>query len=239
MTKHFREKKIINGMNHTLSVQTGEWIPEIKYENGLTWILDERSETMTYYALAAGKLKPSEITREMKDKIFRQADEASMKTKERLKKYGMTETEFSLIPPEEAHRYYKTEQGFWKEIQGRGSTGESSREIYNAAPELSNESSSGDVSKIERKRTSELSSDGNKSESARTDGDYNRAAERKQSGIPAGGGTGGLPKNGTSDGNIRKNSGGNDTKGDNLQRVNSSDIIGNTVYRYIKQKDIS
>lgn len=119
---------------------------------------------------------------------------------------------------------------------GRGSTGESSREIYNAAPELSNESSSGDVSKIERKRTSELSSDGNKSESARTDGDYNRAAERKQSGIPAGGGTGGLPKNGTSDGNIRKNSGGNDTKGDNLQRVNSSDIIGNTVYRYIKQK---
>ena len=56
MTKHFREKKIINGMNHTLSVQTGEWIPEIKYENGLTWILDERSETMTYYALAAGKL---------------------------------------------------------------------------------------------------------------------------------------------------------------------------------------
>ena len=119
---------------------------------------------------------------------------------------------------------------------GRGSTGESSREIYNAAPELSNESSSGDVSKIERKRTSELSSDGNKSESARTDGDYNRAAERKQSGIPAGGGTGGLPKNGTADGNIRKNSGGNDTKGDNLQRVNSSDIIGNTVYRYIKQK---
>ena len=119
---------------------------------------------------------------------------------------------------------------------GRGSTGESSREIYNAAPELSNESSSGDVSKIERKRTSELSSDGNKSESARTDGDDNRAAERKQSGIPAGGGTGGLPKNGTSDGNIRKNSGGNDTKGDNLQRVNSSDIIGNTVYRYIKQK---
>lgn len=119
---------------------------------------------------------------------------------------------------------------------GRGSTGESSREIYNAAPELSDESSSGDVSKIERKRTSELSSDGNKSESARTDGDYNRAAERKQSGIPAGGGTGGLPKNGTSDGNIRKNSGGNDTKGDNLQRVNSSDIIGNTVYRYIKQK---
>lgn len=119
---------------------------------------------------------------------------------------------------------------------GRGSTGESSREIYNAAPELSNESSSGDVSKIERKRTSELSSDGNKSESARTDGDHNRAAERKQSGIPAGGGTGGLPKNGTSDGNIRKNSGGNDTKGDNLQRVNSSDIIGNTVYRYIKQK---
>ncbi len=119
---------------------------------------------------------------------------------------------------------------------GRGSTGESSREIHNAAPELSDESSSGDVSKIERKRTSELSSDGNKSESARTDGDYNRAAERKQSGIPAGGGTGGLPKNGTSDGNIRKNSGGNDTKGDNLQRVNSSDIIGNTVYRYIKQK---
>lgn len=119
---------------------------------------------------------------------------------------------------------------------GRGSTGESSREIYNAAPELSNESSSGDVSKIERKRTSELSSDGNKSESARTDGDHNRAAERKQSGIPAGGGTGGLPKNGTADGNIRKNSGGNDTKGDNLQRVNSSDIIGNTVYRYIKQK---
>lgn len=119
---------------------------------------------------------------------------------------------------------------------GRGSTGESSREIYNAAPELSDESSSGDVSKIERKRTSELSSDGNKSESARTDGDDNRAAERKQSGIPAGGGTGGLPKNGTSDGNIRKNSGGNDTKGDNLQRVNSSDIIGNTVYRYIKQK---
>lgn len=119
---------------------------------------------------------------------------------------------------------------------GRGSTGESSREIYNAAPELSDESSSGDVSKIERKRTSELSSDGNKSESARTDGDYNRAAERKQSGIPAGGGTGGLPKNGTADGNIRKNSGGNDTKGDNLQRVNSSDIIGNTVYRYIKQK---
>ena len=119
---------------------------------------------------------------------------------------------------------------------GRGSTGESSREIYNAAPELSNESSSGDVSKIERKRTSELSSDGNKSESARTDGDDNRAAERKQSGIPAGGGTGGLPKNGTADGNIRKNSGGNDTKGDNLQRVNSSDIIGNTVYRYIKQK---
>lgn len=119
---------------------------------------------------------------------------------------------------------------------GRGSTGESSREIYNAAPELSDESSSGDVSKIERKRTSELSSDGNKSESARTDGDHNRAAERKQSGIPAGGGTGGLPKNGTSDGNIRKNSGGNDTKGDNLQRVNSSDIIGNTVYRYIKQK---
>lgn len=119
---------------------------------------------------------------------------------------------------------------------GRGSTGESSREIYNAAPELSNESSSGDVSKIERKRTSELSSDGNKSESVRTDGDDNRAAERKQSGIPAGGGTGGLPKNGTSDGNIRKNSGGNDTKGDNLQRVNSSDIIGNTVYRYIKQK---
>ena len=117
MTKHFREKKIVNGMNHTLSVQTGEWIPEIKYENGLTWILDERSETMTYYALAAGKLKPSEITREMKDKIFRQADEASMKTKERLKKYGMTETEFSLIPPEEAHRYYKTEQGFWKEIR--------------------------------------------------------------------------------------------------------------------------
>ena len=117
MTKHFREKKIINGMNHTLSVQTGEWIPEIKYENGLTWILDERSETMTYYTLAAGKLKPSEITREMKDKIFRQADEASMKTKERLEKYGMTETEFSLIPPEEAHRYYKTEQGFWKEIQ--------------------------------------------------------------------------------------------------------------------------
>ena len=119
---------------------------------------------------------------------------------------------------------------------GRGSTGESSREIYNAAPELSDESSSGDVSKIERKRTSELSSDGNKSESARTDGDDNRAAERKQSGIPAGGGTGGLPKNGTADGNIRKNSGGNDTKGDNLQRVNSSDIIGNTVYRYIKQK---
>lgn len=119
---------------------------------------------------------------------------------------------------------------------GRGSTGESSREIHNAAPELSDESSSGDVSKIERKRTSELSSDGNKSESARTDGDYNRAAERKQSGIPAGGGTGGLPKNGTADGNIRKNSGGNDTKGDNLQRVNSSDIIGNTVYRYIKQK---
>lgn len=119
---------------------------------------------------------------------------------------------------------------------GRGSTGESSREIYNAAPELSNESSSGDVSKIERKRTSELSSDGNKSESVRTDGDDNRAAERKQSGIPAGGGTGGLPKNGTADGNIRKNSGGNDTKGDNLQRVNSSDIIGNTVYRYIKQK---
>lgn len=119
---------------------------------------------------------------------------------------------------------------------GRGSTGESSREIHNAAPELSNESSSGDVSKIERKRTSELSSDGNKSESARTDGDYNRAAERKQSGIPAGGGTGGLPKNGTADGNIRKNSGGNDIKGDNLQRVNSSDIIGNTVYRYIKQK---
>lgn len=119
---------------------------------------------------------------------------------------------------------------------GRGSTGESSREIYNAAPELSDESSSGDVSKIERKRTSELSSDGNKSESARTDGDHNRAAERKQSGIPAGGGTGGLPKNGTADGNIRKNSGGNDTKGDNLQRVNSSDIIGNTVYRYIKQK---
>lgn len=119
---------------------------------------------------------------------------------------------------------------------GRGSTGESSREIHNAAPELSDESSSGDVSKIERKRTSELSSDGNKSESARTDGDHNRAAERKQSGIPAGGGTGGLPKNGTDDGNIRKNSGGNDTKGDNLQRVNSSDIIGNTVYRYIKQK---
>ena len=119
---------------------------------------------------------------------------------------------------------------------GRGSTGESSREIHNAAPELSDESSSGDVSKIERKRTSELSSDGNKSESARTDGDDNRAAERKQSGIPAGGGTGGLPKNGTDDGNIRKNSGGNDTKGDNLQRVNSSDIIGNTVYRYIKQK---
>lgn len=119
---------------------------------------------------------------------------------------------------------------------GRGSTGESSREIHNAAPELSDESSSGDVSKIERKRTSELSSDGNKSESARTDGDHNRAAERKQSGIPAGGGTGGLPKNGTSDGNIQKNSGGNDTKGDNLQRVNSSDIIGNTVYRYIKQK---
>lgn len=119
---------------------------------------------------------------------------------------------------------------------GRGSTGESSREIHNAAPELSDESSSGDVSKIERKRTSELSSDGNKSESARTDGDHNRAAERKQSGIPAGGGTGGLPKNGTADGNIRKNSGGNDTKGDNLQRVNSSDIIGNTVYRYIKQK---
>lgn len=119
---------------------------------------------------------------------------------------------------------------------GRGSTGESSREIHNAAPELSDESSSGDVSKIERKRTSELSSDGNKSESARTDGDDNRAAERKQSGIPAGGGTGGLPKNGTADGNIRKNSGGNDTKGDNLQRVNSSDIIGNTVYRYIKQK---
>lgn len=119
---------------------------------------------------------------------------------------------------------------------GRGSTGESSREIYNAAPELSDESSSGDVSKIERKRTSELSSDGNKSESVRTDGDDNRAAERKQSGIPAGGGTGGLPKNGTADGNIRKNSGGNDTKGDNLQRVNSSDIIGNTVYRYIKQK---
>lgn len=119
---------------------------------------------------------------------------------------------------------------------GRGSTGESSREIHNAAPELSDESSSGDVSKIERKRTSELSSDGNKSESVRTDGDDNRAAERKQSGIPAGGGTGGLPKNGTSDGNIRKNSGGNDTKGDNLQRVNSSDIIGNTVYRYIKQK---
>lgn len=119
---------------------------------------------------------------------------------------------------------------------GRGSTGESSREIHNAAPELSDESSSGDVSKIERKRTSELSSDGNKSESARTDGDYNRAAERKQSGIPAGGGTGGLPKNGTADGNIRKNSGGNDTKGDNLQRVNSSGIIGNTVYRYIKQK---
>ncbi|MFR8214514.1 MAG: TnpV protein [Oscillospiraceae bacterium] len=29
----------------------------------------------------------------------------------------MTEAEFSLIPPEEAHRYYKTEQGFWKEIQ--------------------------------------------------------------------------------------------------------------------------
>lgn len=77
---------------------------------------------------------------------------------------------------------------------GRGSTGESSREIHNAAPELSDESSSGDVSKIERKRTSELSSDGNKSESARTDGDHNRAAERKQSGIPAGGGTGGLPK---------------------------------------------
>lgn len=119
---------------------------------------------------------------------------------------------------------------------GRGSTGESSREIHNAAPELSDESSSGDVSKIERKRTSELSSDGNKSESARTDGDYNRAAERKQSGIPAGGGTGGLPKNGTADGNIRKNSRGNDIKGDNLQRVNSSDIIGNTVYRYIKQK---
>lgn len=119
---------------------------------------------------------------------------------------------------------------------GRGSTGESSREIHNAAPELSDESSSGDVSKIERKRTSELSSDGNKSESVRTDGDDNRAAERKQSGIPAGGGTGGLPKNGTADGNIRKNSGGNDTKGDNLQRVNSSDIIGNTVYRYIKQK---
>ena len=119
---------------------------------------------------------------------------------------------------------------------GRGNAGESSREIYNAAPELSDESSSGDVSKIERKRTSELSSDGNKSESARTDGDDNRAAERKQSGIPAGGGTGGLPKNGTADGNIRKNSGGNDTKGDNLQRVNSSDIIGNTVYRYIKQK---
>ena len=40
-----------------------------------------------------------------------------MKTKERLKKYGMTEAEFSLIPPEEAHRYYKTEQGFWKEIR--------------------------------------------------------------------------------------------------------------------------
>lgn len=77
---------------------------------------------------------------------------------------------------------------------GRGNAGESSREIYNAAPELSDESSSGDVSKIERKRTSELSSDGNKSESARTDGDDNRAAERKQSGIPAGGGTGGLPK---------------------------------------------
>lgn len=144
------------------------------------------------------------------------------------------------IQPDSAGRSSQILQdgsGILEGNSGRGSTGgKSSREIYNAAQKLSDGSSSGGIFKNEGKRNAELSSGGNKFEGARADGDSDRSDEKRQSGIREGGGTGGFPENSAADGIVQSSSGGNDTKGDNLQRVNSSDIIGNTIYRYIKQK---
>lgn len=113
----FREEKMIDGIRHVLNRATGDWSPEVMYDKlSMTWILDERSENLRYLLLSERKLSPSEITIEMKKQLFSATDEAEKQTAERMKTMGLTEAEFDLIPMEEAHLYYKTAQGYWKEI---------------------------------------------------------------------------------------------------------------------------
>lgn len=102
------ETKTINGIRCVKCPGTNEFLPDMIAENGMTMILDE--EMLRYHVLAFREMNPEEITQQMREEAI-----AQIRQSEEPEKHGLTNAEYSLLPPEERENYYLTAENLWRE----------------------------------------------------------------------------------------------------------------------------